>query len=524
MGTIDRRLYWCYLQTTTTPSITTKSLSKDPAAKAAGSASRRTTTSVPPSSPGPSDDHGLSYMPKGAIEFWDSLKTRFPKPVNPRYDPSKDDGTGRYRIIQYKHKCVARCNGPDALARQSIRNCLRWEDPLTYAGEADELMDILRKANVSSRLPDTQTQTRISEWLSIALRHKPFHRGGVSQRFRDAVWSYDEYDGWVHIPDLIKIWPPKHQTNFHNKFLEHVDTWLYDQHQAYQVLVILMVSEVVDRQTGMQKNRLQVKKAVDLEGGETCYYLRASNGHTYPGPRCPESLYSPVTERTLKTDDAPAFFMHGTRWENIPGILRVGLSCLGHDNPKNKDGRQFIHGCPYLPGDDRIQSGLRQESEVILMISVSQLIRDHVKVWRSANDIVMTSGINGRRPVSYIMQMIGVKHDPKYKYDRTGEIWCWTQNKNEETRDDDRCDIHGQAISKWEYEVENDPTTDAGGTGGATCKWIGRLMDTCYRYDGYVDAYFQRGRPVRHGPVEAGSYWTAAARTCGATCCLPPSS
>ena len=93
------------------------------------------------------------------------------------------------------------------------------------------------------------------------------------------------------------------------------------------------------------------------------------------------------------------------------------------------------------------------------MISVSQLIRDHVKVWRSANDIVMTSGMNGRIPVSYIMQMIGVKHDPKYKYDRAGEIWCWTQNNNEVKRENERCNIDGPAISTWEYEVQNDPTT-----------------------------------------------------------------
>ena len=208
----------------------------------------------------------------------------------------------------------------------------------------------------------------------------------------------------------------------------------------------------------MQKNRLQVKKSQHTEGGATCYYVRASNGHTYPGLKCPGSLYSPVTD--WKSEGAPPFFMHGTMWEYLPGILDVGLSCLGHDNPKNKDGRQFIHGCPYLPGDDRIHSGLRPDSEVILMISLSTLIRDGYKVWRSANDIVMTSGAQGRIPVDSIIQMIGVKHHPDCKYDRTGQIWGWPKHKPHVTSGDEvRGNSHWAAISQWKYEVANDATT-----------------------------------------------------------------
>ena len=65
--------------------------------------------------------------------------------------------------------------------------------------------------------------------------------------------------------------------------MEFVDSWLYNKHPAYQVLLILKVAEIVDRKTGMQKNRLQEKIVDDHDREATCYYLRASNGHTYPG-------------------------------------------------------------------------------------------------------------------------------------------------------------------------------------------------------------------------------------------------
>eukprot|EP00959_Pyramimonas_sp_CCMP1952_P359503 7528005-Pyramimonas_sp.AAC.1 len=51
----------------------------------------------------------------------------------------------------------------------------------------------------------------------------------------------------------------------------------------------------------------------------------------------------------------------------MPSILNIGLSCRADDTTK-KRGRQFAHGCPYLPGDNRIQSGLRVDSEVLIKV------------------------------------------------------------------------------------------------------------------------------------------------------------
>eukprot|EP00959_Pyramimonas_sp_CCMP1952_P395227 8281004-Pyramimonas_sp.AAC.2 len=53
---------------------------------------------------------------------------------------------------------------------------------------------------------------------------------------------------------------------------------------------------MVDASSGMQKNRLQVKKLKFCGGARLAYLLRPSSGHSGPGVECPELLCSRVTE------------------------------------------------------------------------------------------------------------------------------------------------------------------------------------------------------------------------------------
>eukprot|EP00959_Pyramimonas_sp_CCMP1952_P386513 8100392-Pyramimonas_sp.AAC.1 len=106
---------------------------------------------------------------------------------------------------------------------------------------------------------------------------------------------------------------------------------------------------------GMQNNRLQLKKCQYASEAHETYFTRPSNGHSSPRIKCPESFYMRITD--LIVPGAPCNLIHGTQWANIPNILGIGLSCRADDSSK-KRGRQFVHACPYLPGDSRIQSGL----------------------------------------------------------------------------------------------------------------------------------------------------------------------
>eukprot|EP00959_Pyramimonas_sp_CCMP1952_P149315 3124395-Pyramimonas_sp.AAC.1 len=55
------------------------------------------------------------------------------------------------------------------------------------------------------------------------------------------------------------------------------------------------------------------------------------------------------------------FFVNGTQWRNIPNILQIGCRAEAQTTP---GGTQVGRcGCPSLPGDHCIQSGMRADAE-----------------------------------------------------------------------------------------------------------------------------------------------------------------
>eukprot|EP00959_Pyramimonas_sp_CCMP1952_P136166 2848862-Pyramimonas_sp.AAC.1 len=77
-------------------------------------------------------------------------------------------------------------------------------------------------------------------------------------------------------------------------------------------------------------------------------------------------------------------FAHGTKITRVPSMVQVGLSCRTDDNPRGnadgkEQGRQFIHGRPYLLGGRRSQSGFRKGAERAIFMSAPLLLRDRVK-------------------------------------------------------------------------------------------------------------------------------------------------
>eukprot|EP00959_Pyramimonas_sp_CCMP1952_P376870 7893531-Pyramimonas_sp.AAC.1 len=63
----------------------------------------------------------------------------------------------------------------------------------------DYLIGALKQKDFRKPRFSYEEQRRCSEWLTTALRHKPFHRGRLSDAFLREVPSYDEFDGWADL-------------------------------------------------------------------------------------------------------------------------------------------------------------------------------------------------------------------------------------------------------------------------------------------------------------------------------------
>eukprot|EP00959_Pyramimonas_sp_CCMP1952_P002793 57607-Pyramimonas_sp.AAC.1 len=106
---------------------------------------------------------------------------------------------------------VAQCNvldaavhrDPGARTCQIVRNILRKRSVLTFDSEREYLEHILRLEDVRKPKFKFDDQRKVSEWLTTALRHKPFHEGKLSDIFIRGVTSYDECDGCAELPQLF---------------------------------------------------------------------------------------------------------------------------------------------------------------------------------------------------------------------------------------------------------------------------------------------------------------------------------
>eukprot|EP00959_Pyramimonas_sp_CCMP1952_P369921 7747581-Pyramimonas_sp.AAC.1 len=84
-----------------------------------------------------------------------------------------------------------------------------------------------------------EEQRCCSEWLATALRRKPFHNSHLSDMFLRAVPSFDEFDGWVELSELLDQWPPEGCDRQRRRHLEAVRQYLRKRHLACQALTVL---------------------------------------------------------------------------------------------------------------------------------------------------------------------------------------------------------------------------------------------------------------------------------------------
>lgn len=117
----------------------------------------------------------------------------------------------------------------------------------------------------------------------------------------------------------------------------------------------------------------------------------------------------------------PEMMVHGTRYNALPRMYEVGLSCLPEHNPKNQDeGRGCIHSCPCHPEDICIRSEWRPNSQVATFVHILALVAAGAPVSRTTNEVLLIQGMNGSG-------ILPPKYLPHILHTRTNK-YCFLQN------------------------------------------------------------------------------------------------
>uniref|UniRef100_A0A670ZIU7 2'-phosphotransferase n=1 Tax=Pseudonaja textilis TaxID=8673 RepID=A0A670ZIU7_PSETE len=104
--------------------------------------------------------------------------------------------------------------------------------------------------------------------------------------------------------------------------------------------------------------------------------IRANQGHSI---QVPELELTPLQD----LQDFPETVAHGTLLRHWPAIRQRGLSRMG---------RTHIHLAPGLPGDGDVLSGMRNSSEVAIILDIPKALADGIPFFRSANGVILSPG------------------------------------------------------------------------------------------------------------------------------------
>ena len=117
--------------------------------------------------------------------------------------------------------------------------------------------------------------------------------------------------------------------------------------------------------------------------------LRACQGHSF---KVNDALvFQLVTEYEIP------FCWHGSYQRCRQSILNQGLKAMH---------RQHIHLSAYPPGDQRVVSGARPDSDLFLQVDVAKARRAGIIFWRSSNGVILTRGVSGTLPLEFLREWI----------------------------------------------------------------------------------------------------------------------
>jgi 2'-phosphotransferase len=184
---------------------------------------------------------------------------------------------------------------------------------------------------------NSQNLIQISKFLSYLLRH-------AAQKHKLAIST----DGFVSVDAIIKL----------------------PQSKSYK-LTLEMVKTIVETN---DKKRFELK---EIRGQ---WLIRAVQGHSI------RSLDEKDMMEEIVDPASVNCVIHGTFNKFWPSIRNEGLKTMS---------RNHIHFAKGFPQDKSVISGMRKTCEVFIEIDLKTALEDGIKFFKSSNDVILTSGIDG---------------------------------------------------------------------------------------------------------------------------------
>ena len=143
--------------------------------------------------------------------------------------------------------------------------------------------------------------------------------------------------------------------------------------------------EAIVAQDGKQRFSL-----IEREGE---LFVRANQGHSEAvGERLnPLQIYTKITE------DCSCF--HGTKYKNVKPIRSSGLNTMSRTHS------HFVDAI----NQDGVTSGFRSDSNVVVWINMAAAMAAGIEFFRSANGVILSSGIDGVIPPEFITKVTDLK-------------------------------------------------------------------------------------------------------------------
>jgi 2'-phosphotransferase len=146
-----------------------------------------------------------------------------------------------------------------------------------------------------------------------------------------------------------------------------------------------LVSDILQLERFKQSSEREIRAVVDADAKSRFalseidgrLFIRANQGHSMGDVVKSEELLTPITAADV---DRFPLVLHGTYHKAFENIATEGLKPMA---------RTHVHCSQGLPGADGVISGMRPDTQIVIVVDLAACVRDGLPCFVSANGVVM---------------------------------------------------------------------------------------------------------------------------------------